>query len=126
MISHDLAPVLFLAAAMCGGGGSESSAPAEEPTSPDGWTCEEIQIMTRVELSILQDCTTDAQCDTVLENTGECATDDLVIQGRYDDGFIYEMLDEAATIDCDMSFITEGDCPEMAMTACISGTCGWL
>jgi len=125
MFVQELSPSLFLFAAMCGGGGSPD--PVSEVTSPAGWTCDEIQLMTRVELSILQDCSTDDQCDTVLDDTGVCATDDLVIQGRYDfgDGFIYEMLDEADAIDCDMSFITPGDCPTFAVMGCIDGTCGW-
>ena len=129
MLVQELSPALFLAAAMCGGGGrGSSSAPAStvEAVSPEGWTCEEIQLMTEAELRTLQHCTRDEQCDTVLADTGECPTDDLVVRSRYEDGFIYHMLDEADAIDCDMSFITPGDCPEFALTACIEGTCGWL
>jgi|GEM_PF-2397063 len=127
MFTQDLAPSLLLAAAMCGGGGSSSTSESSaEAVSPEGWTCDEIQLMTEVELRTLQTCTQDYQCDTVLADTGECPTDDLVVRGRYEDGFIYHMLDEADAIDCDMSFITTGDCPEFAFTACIDGTCGWL
>ena len=127
MLVQELSPTLFLAAAMCGGGGpSTPPASSVEAVSPAGWTCDEIQLMTEVELRTLQTCTTDDECDTVLGDTGECPTDDLVVIGRYEDGFIYHMLDEADAIDCDMSFITSGDCPEFALTACIDGTCGWL
>ncbi len=120
MLSTELSPALFVAMAVCGG----SSTP--EPTTPDGWTCHEVKLMVKAELAGTRACSSDWECDQVLEGTGVCPTDDIIINIAEDPGFLLDLLDDADDIGCDMSFTTTGYCPEDAEPACTFSTCSWL
>ena len=132
MALSELSPALFVAMAICGGGStssSEHSASSErdsELASPDGWSCSDLQIMTRVELLVGTECDVSDDCDQVIDNTGVCPTDDVILNIDFDSSFLFYMIDQADFIDCDLEFTTTGYCSEGAEPACLWGRCGWL
>ena len=124
MLAQEFSPALFIAMAVCGGG-NESPYGDTTVTSPDGWTCFEIQRMVEADLWVARECDVDAECDQVIPDTGACPTNDLVINIAHDAEFLFEMFAEAEAIDCDLSFMTSGYCPESAEPGCSYGKCGW-
>ena len=120
MLSADLAPHLFVFMAVCGGG-SESS----ERVSSAGWTCDEIQMMVDAELSFGTQCSRNFECDQIIPDTGECPTDDLVLNIDYEAEYLFSFMDQADEIGCAIDFGTRGSCPEEADPACVRGVCGW-
>ena len=123
MLVHDVTPALFLAVAMCGGGAPE---PDPEPTSPAGWTCEEIQWLARADLYAARECGTDSDCDQTIPGTGTCATNDVIANIGYDAEFMFHLMDEATAIDCEIDFKTGTYCPETAEPACEFAKCTWV
>ena len=124
MFSSEVAPLLFVTMAICGGG-SGSSSSSSDRLSPSGWTCGDLQLMLELEARIGTECFADWQCDEVVPETGECPTDDLILNSSYESDSFYDLLSEADAIDCRIDFGTSGDCPDDASPACLGGYCGW-
>ena len=113
---------LGLTMQMCG---SSSSGTSSTPTST-GYSCRDYQIILDVEVLVAEECTTDADCDQVLDGTGcGCPTDDLIVSGDYDSDYFYEMLDEAVAESCSIDFATTCECDPTAKPVCYAGTCEW-
>ena len=123
MLSSEIAPTLFVAVALCGGGGGSSSSDSDA-TTHEGWTCRDLQIMSEVEYDLLSMCTTDAECDQILEGTGVCPTDDLILNYRYDAEYLLDWIEQADSISCDLD-LNEGRCPETAEPTCYFSRCRW-
>jgi len=125
MAFSELSPALFVAVAVCGGGTSGSSARDSGPTTADGLTCGDLQIMTDVEIMVLSECSSSSECDQIVDDTGVCPTDDVILNIAYDASYLFWMLDEADSIGCELEFDTRGYCSESAEPMCVMGTCTW-
>ena len=127
MAFSELSPALFVAVAVCGGGSGTSGSSARDlgPTTSDGLTCGDLQIMIDVEIMVLSECSSSSECDQIIDDTGVCPTDDVILNIAYDASYLFWMLDEADSIDCELEFDTRGDCSEDAEPMCVMGTCAW-
>ena len=123
MMINDITPALFVAMAVCGGGDVPED--DRDVTSPSGWTCYEIKLMIRAELSVGQECVRDRDCEQILPETGVCPMDDIVTVGDFEPDFVIDMIEEGEAIDCDLGFMTAGYCPEYAEPGCQFSKCTW-
>ena len=95
------------------------------PTST-GFSCWDYETMLEVEAEIASECTTDSDCDQVIDGTGcGCATDDLIANSSYDLTSFYDLYDEALGESCSIDFGTSCDCNPSATPVCAAGQCAW-
>ncbi len=123
MLTSEFAPLAFAAVAVCGGGGGGSS--TDDLRTPSGFTCADVQLMLDVELDAGSECRSDTDCDQIIEGTGVCPTDDVVLHWAYDADHVFWLLDQGDMTGCDLTFDTAGHCPDDAEPACVFGTCRW-
>lgn len=90
---------------------------------PFAFSCSDYQIMVDVEVEILQECSTDAQCEQVLENNS-CDGGAISSNPNIDPSYFFELVDEAEAAGCNVEIVAE--CGDSDSTpTCHYGTCGW-
>ena len=103
-----------------------SSSLMEEPT-PSGFTCSDYQIMADVELKILRECSSDSECDVVLDGIdADCDEQPPILSNLISTNYMYELLEEADLYGCTIELTTDDVCSETAYSSCVSGACAWV
>ena len=111
---------LGLTMQMCGDASSSYT-----PTST-GFSCSDYDIMLDVEVKIAQECTTDSDCDQLLNGTGcGCETDELIANRHFDTTYFYDLYDEALGEGCSIDFGTTCECDPTVSPVCEAGSCAW-
>ena len=123
MLSSELSPMAMVFVAVCGGSAPD---PGSVPTS-SGLTCNEYNLIIKVELLVGKECETDDECSQIIEVEDTCPTADRVVSSEYDTEYLYTMIDEAESMGCTVKYPGDrGDCDPDSEAVCEVGTCTWM
>ena len=123
MLSSELSPMAMVFVAVCGGSAPD---PGSVPTS-SGLTCNEYNLIIKVELLVGKECETDDECSQIIEVEDTCPTADRVVSSEYDTEYLYTMIDEAESMGCTVIYPGDrGDCDPDSEAVCEVGTCTWM
>ena len=101
---------------------SSESSTSQQPTA-SAFTCSEYQIMVDVEFELLDECSSDEQCEQFLDGI-DCGGS-IVSNVNYDPSYLYELYDEAISYGCSISVAAECNPYEDATATCNAGYCQW-
>ena len=122
MLASDLSPMAMVFVAVCG---SSAPDPGDVPTST-GLTCNEYNLMIKVELMVGNDCSSTEECDQVIPVDDSCPTADRVVSIEYDADYLLDMIEEAEGEGCTVEYPGDrGDCDPDAEPVCLFGNCTW-
>ena len=125
MLASDLSPMALAFVAVCG-----SSAPDPDDTPlPSGLTCNEYNLMIKVEFLVGDDCNYDDECDQVIpvDDSASCPTADRVVSNEYDASYLFDMIEEAEGYGCTVVYPGDrGDCDADSEPVCYAGQCRWM
>ena len=123
MLSSDLSPMAMAFVAVCG-----SSAPDPgDVATPSGLTCNEYNLMIKVEFMVGDDCVSDAECDQIIPVEDSCPTADRVVSNEYDSSYLFDLIEDAEGYGCTVVYPGDrGDCDPDAEPICDFGKCRWM
>ena len=110
-------------AAMCG---TSAPDPDDAPTCT-GFSCNDYNLMIKVEMLIGDDCTVDTECDQIVSVDDSCPAANRVLNASFDAEYLFDLIEEAEGEGCTVDYRSEpGDCDPDAVPVCNAGNCGWL
>ena len=122
MLASDLSPMAMVFVAVCGGSAPD---PGSVPTST-GLTCNEYNLMIKVELLLGKECDFDEDCDQIIEVEDTCPTADRVLNVDFDTDYLHMLIDEAESVGCTVVYPGDrGDCDPESVPVCEVGACTW-
>ena len=86
--------------AVCGGSAPD---PGDTPTST-GLTCNEYNLMIKVELLVGKRCDYDEECDQIIPVDDTCPTADRVVSSEYDSSYLFDLIDDAEAEGCTVEY----------------------
>ena len=123
MLASDLSPMAMVFVAVCG---SSAPDPGDVPTST-GLTCNEYNLIVKVELMVGDDCSSDSECDQVIPVDDDCPTADRLVSIEYDTDYVLDLIEEAEGEGCTIEYPgSPGDCDPDSIPVCHVGQCRWM
>ena len=124
MLSSDLSPMALAFVAVCG---SSAPDPDDVPLA-SGVTCNEYNLMIKVELMVGDDCVYDDECDQVIPvDDDTCPEAGRVVSNEYDASYLFELIEDAEGYGCTVKYPEEsGGCEPDAEATCDFGKCRWM
>ena len=123
MPASEFSPMAFALVAVCGGSTPD---PGDVPTST-GLTCNEYNLMIKVELMVGKRCDYDEECDQIIPVDDTCPTADRVVSSEFDSSYLFDLIDDAEAEGCTVEYPgSRGDCDPDAIAICDVGNYTWL
>ncbi len=88
-------------------------------------TCEQVIASFQAEAESAMTCSRDDECGQVLPGTSCGCTQNWIARLDADTTVFYALLEQAATLECELYMTSNCDCPAVYGYVCAESTCGW-